>query len=66
MAAEKAATGKIKKKKGSQTWKYYEAKGELKRTKRVCPKCGEATFMAAHKDRYACGKCKYTEFVSKK
>ncbi len=66
MAAEKASAGKIKKKMGSQVWKCYESKGQLKRTRRVCPKCSEATFMATHKDRYTCGKCHYTEFISKK
>lgn len=32
------------------------------RTKRHCPRCGEGTFLAEHKDRFTCGACKYTEF----
>lgn len=30
-----------------------------------CPKCGQGTFMAKHKNRGSCGKCRYTEFVKK-
>ena len=30
---------------------------------KYCPKCGAR--MADHKDRYACGKCRYTEFKGK-
>ncbi|MGM5484979.1 MAG: 30S ribosomal protein S27ae [Nanobdellota archaeon] len=41
----------------------YEKDGEsIKRKNKTCPKCGEGTFMAAHKDRTTCGKCGYTEF----
>ncbi|MBQ7700825.1 MAG: 30S ribosomal protein S27ae [Candidatus Methanomethylophilaceae archaeon] len=43
----------------------YDAKGDLKRTKPVCPKCGPGVFMATHKDRVSCGKCGYTEFSKK-
>ncbi|MBN2566556.1 30S ribosomal protein S27ae [Candidatus Woesearchaeota archaeon] len=43
--------------------KLYAVKGEsFERTAKTCPKCGAGTFMAKHKDRYTCGKCKYTEF----
>jgi ubiquitin-small subunit ribosomal protein S27Ae len=31
---------------------------------RQCPKCNSK--MADHADRYACGKCGYTEFKQKK
>jgi small subunit ribosomal protein S27Ae len=43
----------------------YDAKGDLKRVKPVCPKCGPGVFMATHKDRVSCGKCGYTEFSKK-
>ena len=44
----------------------YEVSGkELKRKNRSCPKCGQGTFLAAHKNRLTCGKCGYTEFKSK-
>ncbi|HJK62525.1 MAG TPA: 30S ribosomal protein S27ae, partial [Methanocorpusculum sp.] len=29
---------------------------------RHCPRCGPGVFMGEHKDRFACGKCGYTEF----
>ena len=51
---EKAAPKKEAKKK---TFKAYKA------PTKVCPKCGSR--MADHKDRYACGKCKYTEWKKK-
>ncbi|MDD5163884.1 MAG: 30S ribosomal protein S27ae [Candidatus ainarchaeum sp.] len=36
--------------------------GTLKRKNRYCPKCGPGVFMATHKDRFACGRCGYTEW----
>ncbi|MBS3128244.1 30S ribosomal protein S27ae [Candidatus Woesearchaeota archaeon] len=33
---------------------------------RTCPKCGQGHFLAQHKDRVTCGKCHYTEFLTKK
>ncbi|MEM4272487.1 MAG: hypothetical protein QXH30_02765 [Candidatus Bilamarchaeaceae archaeon] len=29
--------------------------------KRHCPKCGPGVSLAAHKNRYSCGKCGYYE-----
>ena len=50
-------------KKKRQVWKYFEIKdGKLVRKKKVCPRCGEGTYMAEHKDRWSCGKCGYTEW----
>lgn len=59
-----------KKKKAQKTpnkvYTLYEKSGEeVKRKNKSCPKCGEGTFMASHKDRETCGKCGYTEFKSK-
>ncbi|MGQ4833496.1 MAG: 30S ribosomal protein S27ae [Candidatus Asgardarchaeia archaeon] len=43
--------------------KYYKIEnGKLIRLKKKCPRCG--SFMAEHKDRWACGKCGYTIFKS--
>ncbi len=43
--------------------KLYEIKdGKLIRKARKCPRCG--SFMAKHANRYSCGKCGYTEFIS--
>ncbi len=48
-----------------QIWKLYQVEGaDLKRVNRFCPKCGKGTFMAKHKDRWYCGRCGYTEFIS--
>ncbi len=44
---------------------YKAEGGALKRLKRQCPKCGNGTFMAQHKDRNTCGRCSYTEFGRK-
>lgn len=50
-----------KKKEGQ---KYVIEGGAVKRTKTACPKCGQGTFLAEHKDRYHCGKCGYTKWKS--
>jgi small subunit ribosomal protein S27Ae len=50
-----------KKKKPMQVWKLYEAKGELKRKNKSCPKCGPGAFLAEHSNRISCGKCGYSE-----
>lgn len=47
----------------SERWTKYEIKdGKLVRKQTFCPKCGPGNFMAQHKDRLSCGKCKYTVF----
>ncbi len=45
------------KKKQRATKKYEPGKS--------CPKCGPGTRLAKHQNRFACGKCGYTEMVSK-
>jgi len=43
-------------------WGLYKAEGsKLVRKNKSCPKCGEGTFMAQHKDRLVCGACHYME-----
>ncbi len=32
---------------------------------RPCPKCGPGTKLGKHSNRFACGKCGYTEMVTK-
>jgi small subunit ribosomal protein S27Ae len=62
--AAKGAAPKKGGKKSSKLYTIYEKSGDgLKRKTKFCPKCGEGTFMGKHKDRYACGQCKYTEFI---
>jgi len=65
--AEQKQQGQGKKlKKTSQKYKMYEIKdGKLIRKNKFCPKCGPGVFLANHKDRLTCGKCGYTEFLSK-
>lgn len=44
---------------------YDVSSNSIKRKNRTCPKCGPGMFMAKHKDRAVCGKCKYTEYSKK-
>lgn len=67
-AADKKSGGE---KKGAQfnhvRYKSYLVSGDkLERKNKSCPKCGPGIFMAKHKDREACGKCGYSEMMSKK
>ena len=69
MAAKKEKSGKKKhiNKKTSQKWKHYKIEGETIKKDRECPRCGPGVFLAKPKlgDRLFCGKCQYTEFISK-
>ncbi len=50
-----------KNKKSSEAWKKYKIEsGKVVRAK-SCPRCGQGYFLAEHKDRFYCGKCKYVE-----
>ncbi|MCX6710624.1 MAG: 30S ribosomal protein S27ae [Candidatus Woesearchaeota archaeon] len=52
-----------KKSKARKLYTYYSISGgRAEPKKRSCPKCGSGFFMSDHKDRYTCGKCRYTEF----
>mgnify|MGYP001573405287 CR=1 FL=1 len=72
MAAQKGGAGGEKKGKKphknkltSKKYKHYTfGEGGVKRAK-SCPRCGVGVFLAVHKDRVSCGKCKYTEFLGK-
>jgi len=55
-----------KKKQNKGRWELYDSAGGLKRKNKSCPKCGSSVFMAKHKDRHTCGKCSYSEIISKK
>ena len=47
----------------TQKYKYYKIEGDkVVRLKKHCPKCGPGVFMAEHLNRYACGRCGYTEW----
>jgi small subunit ribosomal protein S27Ae len=44
----------------------YTVEGDkIVRKNPFCPRCSEGVFMADHGDRYACGKCGYTEMKNK-
>jgi len=45
-----------------KVWKFYEAvQGQVNRKKKSCPRCGQGTFLAEHKNRLHCGRCGYTQ-----
>jgi small subunit ribosomal protein S27Ae len=59
---------KRKPKKPSERWKKYKVEGDkTQRTGKFCPRCGPGIFLSEpkKKDRLYCGKCHYTEFLSK-
>ena len=46
---------------------FYEVKdGSLMRKSKFCPRCGDGTWLSAHKNRAYCGRCGYTELEKKK
>ncbi len=54
--------GPVKKGKSYRIGRLYEVSGNsVKKKNKTCPKCGPGIFMASHKDRWTCGKCKYSE-----
>jgi small subunit ribosomal protein S27Ae len=66
MAEDKKGAGKKsaapKRKPAYKISKIYEVSGaHVSKKNKTCPKCGPGVFMANHHDRWACGKCKYTE-----
>jgi len=61
--APKGKAGPVKKGKSMQRWKIYTVSNDkMERKNKFCPKCGPESFLANHKDRLTCGKCKYVEF----
>ena len=63
--AEKKGEGKKphKNKPSAKKYKHYIVEGDSIKRSRACPRCGAGIFLANHKDRLFCGKCRYTEFV---
>jgi len=47
----------------SKKYSHYKVSGDKVESEKHCPRCGPGIFLAKHKDRLACGKCRYTEFV---
>jgi len=54
-------------KKGDSVYTYYKIEGKkLDRRNPFCNRCGKGYFMADHGNRYACGRCGFTVFKSRK
>ena len=47
--------------------RYYkvDAQDKVERLRRTCPTCGPGVYMAAHANRYYCGKCGATFMIKK-
>ena len=64
--AKKKDSKEEKKKKPFNRYKMYKVSGDkLEKNNKSCPKCSVESFLANHKDRLTCGKCGYTEMLSK-
>lgn len=61
-----AKEAKPKNKSPSKRWTKYKISGDTLTKEKSCPKCGEGTFLAKHKDRLYCGKCHYVEMQKQK
>ena len=47
----------------SKKYELYEVKdGKIERKNPVWERCGHGIFMADHGDRYACGRCGFTQW----
>jgi small subunit ribosomal protein S27Ae len=57
---------KGKNKPTSKKFKFYTISGDNVKRAKYCPRCGPGIFLMNAKDRLYCGKCHFTEFVSKK
>ena len=65
--AKKATPAKGAKGVKKGRWNLYEKAGDkVTRKNKSCPKCGSGTFMGKHANRWTCGQCHMTEFISKK
>lgn len=50
----------------SKKYKFYTISGDSVKRAKSCPRCGPGIFLMVTPNRSYCGKCHYTEFVSKK
>lgn len=71
MATKVGSAGKEKKgkkphrnKQTGKKYKHYVIEGDKVIRGKSCPRCGAGVFLAQHKGRLYCGKCKYTSFES--
>lgn len=66
MAEKSQGKKKNKNKQSSEKYKKYTVQGDILTRAKNCPRCGPGIFLAMTKDRIYCGKCHYTEFLTKK
>ena len=64
-SADKKGKKQHKNKLTSKKYKHYIIQGDSVKKSKSCPRCGPGIFLAKHKDRVYCGKCRYTEFMGK-
>jgi ubiquitin-small subunit ribosomal protein S27Ae len=50
----------------SKKYSKYKIEGDKITRAKSCPRCGPGVFLMMAKDRSYCGRCHYTEFLSKK
>ncbi len=50
----------------SKKWTKYKISGDKITRDKYCPRCGPGIFLMQADNRVYCGKCHYTEFLSKK
>lgn len=60
--AKKGAAAKAPKGQNLKSRMYEVKDGKIVKRGPTCPRCGDAVFLATHKDRQSCGKCGYTEY----
>jgi len=63
-----AKKGKKKHKNKLTSKKYtkYKIEGNIVKRERSCPRCGPGIFLLNSQGRVYCGKCHYSEFITKK
>lgn len=55
-----------KNKPASKKYTKYKISGNKVTRERFCPRCGPGVFLMVSNNRVYCGKCHYSEFLSKK
>jgi len=62
---EKQGKKPHKNKPTSKKYTKYKIVGDKIERARFCPRCGPGIFLMTAKERVYCGKCHYSEFMSK-
>ncbi|MBI4116259.1 30S ribosomal protein S27ae [Candidatus Pacearchaeota archaeon] len=62
---EKKGKKKHKNKPTSKKYAKYKIEGDKITRAQSCPRCGPGIFLMKTPDRLYCGKCHYSEFVTK-